>query len=37
MDIMEHSLDPDKDELTTEQIFVTDPFLGRVRVSSHPV
>ncbi|CAG9537360.1 unnamed protein product [Cercopithifilaria johnstoni] len=32
MDIMEHSLDPDKDELTTERIFVFDPFLGRIRL-----
>ncbi|VDK71922.1 unnamed protein product [Litomosoides sigmodontis] len=32
MDIMKHSLDPDKDELTTEEIFVVDPLLGRVRL-----
>ncbi|KAL3981821.1 hypothetical protein ACH3XW_44655 [Acanthocheilonema viteae] len=32
MNIMEHSLDPDKDELTTEEIFVSDPFLGNIRL-----
>lgn len=35
IDIMKHGLDPDKNELTTEEIFVVDPFLGRIRVSSH--
>lgn len=37
MDIMQHGLDSDTDELTTERIFVLDPFLGRIRVSSHLV
>ncbi|OZC08413.1 hypothetical protein X798_04613 [Onchocerca flexuosa] len=32
MDIMQHSLNSDKDELTTERIFVFDPFLGRIRL-----
>ncbi|KAK6110047.1 hypothetical protein QQG55_38385 [Brugia pahangi] len=30
MNIMQHGLDPDKDELTTEQIFVSDPLLGHI-------
>uniref|UniRef100_A0A8R1TU61 Zinc_ribbon_16 domain-containing protein n=1 Tax=Onchocerca volvulus TaxID=6282 RepID=A0A8R1TU61_ONCVO len=34
MDIMQHSLNSDKDELTTERIFVFDPFLGRIRLYS---
>ncbi|EJW74039.1 hypothetical protein WUBG_15052 [Wuchereria bancrofti] len=33
MNIMQHGLDPDKDELTTEQIFVSDPLLGHIAVS----
>ncbi|VDN30388.1 unnamed protein product, partial [Gongylonema pulchrum] len=32
MDIMQHSLDPEKEELTTERIFVVDPLLGRTRL-----
>uniref|UniRef100_A0A915PK25 GATOR complex protein MIO zinc-ribbon like domain-containing protein n=1 Tax=Setaria digitata TaxID=48799 RepID=A0A915PK25_9BILA len=32
MDIMQHSMDPDKEELTTERIFLFDPFLGRIRL-----
>ncbi|EFO20673.2 hypothetical protein LOAG_07817 [Loa loa] len=30
MDIMQYSLDPDKDELTTEQVFIFDSFLGHI-------